>query len=340
MAIDRAEEYDVPAGDGDRASERAAGPEKAVRRGDVAEATTAEERDRSRYYDALIAATRDAGREFRNDTSARDSRDVSAETSRAIARDGHGYTWDRAVQRFQDRWAEHERRWPADAREPVDRSADPEGSWRGTSNRYLSPDANTEVDIHLTKTANTERDVISPGMRAIETADLTRELAGWDHRLKAPDRLKDKVAADIALKSRSVMEGLAGVKDAVRYTFCYDTDRYTGGVRTDVERLKAHGFEEVELRNSWAGDHYKGINSRWREPGSGQLFEVQFHTHTSFECKQLTHGAYERLRNPRTTDAERDELDATQRDLCRRVPPPPGVDEIRDFQEEKQCRKK
>ena len=41
---------------------------------------------------------------------------------------------------------------------------------------------------------------------------------------------------------------------------------------------------------------YKGINSQWIEPDSGQRFEVQFHTRISFEAKQLTHPAYERLR--------------------------------------------
>ena len=33
-----------------------------------------------------------------------------------------------------------------------------------------------------------------------------------------------------------------------------------------------------------------------REPETGQRFEVQFHTRASFEAKQLTHAAYERLR--------------------------------------------
>ena len=40
-------------------------------------------------------------------------------------------------------------------------------------------------------------------------------------------------------------------------------------------------------------DQYKGINSQWIDPESGQRFEVQFHTRISFEAKQLTHDAYE-----------------------------------------------
>ena len=72
---------------------------------------------------------------------------------------------------------------------------------------------------------------------------------------------------------------------------------YTQGVRTDIERLKDQGFELDKLKNSWSEEQYKGINSQWIEPDSGQRFEVQFHTRISFEAKQLTHGAYERLRS-------------------------------------------
>jgi hypothetical protein len=57
----------------------------------------------------------------------------------------------------------------------------------------------------------------------------------------------------------------------------------------------------VDRRNSWANEEYKGINSRWRVPNTGQLFEVQFHTQVSFEAKEETHWAYEKLRDPATT---------------------------------------
>src|SRR6202034_3993016 len=64
----------------------------------------------------------------------------------------------------------------------------------------------------------------------------------------------------------------------------------------DIGRLKDQGFELHKLKNSWSDDQYKGINSQWIEPETGQRFEVQFHTRISFEAKQLTHKAYERLR--------------------------------------------
>ena len=74
-------------------------------------------------------------------------------------------------------------------------------------------------------------------------------------------------------------------------------ERYADGVRTDVERLKAEGFELIKLKNLWTDDQYKGINSQWRRPETGLRFEMQFHTPESLEAKELTHKAYETLRS-------------------------------------------
>ena len=41
--------------------------------------------------------------------------------------------------------------------------------------------------------------------------------------------------------------------------------------------------------------------------------------------KQLSHAAYERIRNPRTPDAELDELEDFQRKVCAKIPIPPGA---------------
>ena len=89
------------------------------------------------------------------------------------------------------------------------------------------------------------------------------------------------------------------VPDAVRFTLTYSAERYADGVRADVDRLKAEGFELIKLKNLWAGDQYKGINSQWRRPETGLRFEMQFHTLESLEAKELTHKAYERIRSIR-----------------------------------------
>jgi hypothetical protein len=61
------------------------------------------------------------------------------------------------------------------------------------------------------------------------------------------------------------------------------------------------------------------------------VFEVQFHTEASYEAKQLTHPAYERIRNPATPDDEVEELRRFQRDVSAKVAIPPRAADIPDI---------
>ena len=66
---------------------------------------------------------------------------------------------------------------------------------------------------------------------------------------------------------------------------------------------------------------------------TGQRFEVQFHTRISFEAKQLTHDAYERLRTQKADKFEELVLEAFQKKVTAEVPVPPGVEGIPDYPE-------
>jgi len=96
------------------------------------------------------------------------------------------------------------------------------------------------------------------------------------------------------------------------------------------EEPKDIGFKGVsagggpaQRRNLWAGEEHKGVNSRWRVPESGHLFEVQFHTQASLDAKEETHGAYEQIRSLPDDDAEVSRLHAYQREVTAKVPTPP-----------------
>ncbi|HUK73640.1 MAG TPA: hypothetical protein VLW50_33660, partial [Streptosporangiaceae bacterium] len=124
-------------------------------------------------------------------------------------------------------------------------------------------------------------------------------------RLKDRDRIKEKVYDKIEEFDFSPQEAVSSVSDTIRYTFQYREANYTQSVWADIERLKGQGFELHKLRNAWSSEEYKGINSQWIEPDTGQRFEVQFHTRISFEAKQLTHDAYERIRLSRSMSSRR-----------------------------------
>ena len=231
-------------------------------------------------------------------------------------------------------WGEYQRRWPPEERSPVDSSADPPGSWRAHGNKFLDRANNARVEAACDRIADRERETISPAMRRVESQDPDRHLTGFDHRLKGRDRIKDKVC-DMMQEFSGLPpeEAISSVSDTIRYTFCYRDADYTQGVWSDLGRLKAQGFELQKLKNSWSGDQYKGINSRWVEPDSGQRFEVQFHTRGSFEAKQLTHTAYERLRTQQTDEFEKMVLKAFQRKVSAEIPIPPYAADTPDYPE-------
>ena len=228
-------------------------------------------------------------------------------------------------------WTEYQRRWPSEERIPVKRPDGASGFWRGEGNRSLKPEANGRVEAACDQIADREREKTSPAMRAIESQDPDRHLIGFEHRLKGRDRIKDKVCRGIRNFGRTPEQAVSRVPDAIRYTFEYREARYTQGVWADIGRLKEEGFQLHSLWNAWSKDQYKGINSQWTDPESGQRFEVQFHTRISFEAKQLTHPAYERLRTRQPDKFEQMVLEAFQKKVSADVPVPPGAPDIPDY---------
>jgi hypothetical protein len=225
--------------------------------------------------------------------------------------------WDENATESRWMWSEYQRKWPSEERAPAHRTPD----------RAVD----SQVEAACDRIADLEKEKISPALRAIETQDPNRHLTGFANRLKDPARLKEKVHGMINELSFSADEAVSHVPDAIRYTFEYKEDRYTQGVWADITRLKDQGFELQKRKNSWSSDDYKGINSQWIEPESGQRFEVQFHTRISFEAKQLTHSAYERLRIKQADKFEELVLEAFQRKVSGDIPIPPGAADIPNY---------
>src|SRR5579859_5459992 len=266
------------------------------RRDDRARNNPAETRTRHEYYSELRATV---------------SREQSA-AARQTAADEQAATekWQERATESRSIWTEYQRKWPPAERPSTDRSLD-------------SAD-NSRVEAECDRIARREEERISPAIRSIESQDPNRNLVGFDDRLKGRDRIKEKVHDKMEELFCSAEEAMSVVSDTIRYTFQYREARYTEGVWSDLERMKGEGFKLYQLKNSWAGEEYKGINSQWIEPATGQRFEVQFHTRISFEAKQLTHNAYERLRTQQADEFEKMVLKAFNRKVSAEVPVPPG----------------
>jgi hypothetical protein len=309
MGTDLPDEPDVPPdGHADRRDDQTGGTQPARPGGPAAET-----RSRQDYYaDLRIAIS-------------------TEETVTARAEQDAADKWIENAAESRWMWTEYQRKWPPSERVLVDKSADPPGSWHGEGDRVLDRAANGRVEAACDRIAEREREKISPAMHAVESQDPDRHLIGFDNRLKGRDRIKEKVYDTVEERDHSPEDAVSLVPDTIRYTFQYREARYTQGVFADIGRLKEQGFELHSLWNAWSGDQYKGINSQWIERDTGQRFEVQFHTRISYEAKQLTHDAYERLRAKQADVFEELVLEAFQKKVAGEVPVPPGAADVPDY---------
>jgi len=178
---------------------------------------------------------------------------------------------------------------------------------------------------------------LTPAMRRIEEQLEHGELVPDTEKyaLKSLDRFQEKLAKLIAEEPGASPDGLAAqIHDGIRYTFLYQPAAYTRGVQDTRSTLDAHGYELQLLRNSWASDEYKGINSRWRDPVSGSHFEIQFHTRESWNAGKQAHDAYDQIASPLTSAGEKEELRIRQRGIYSAVYLPAGCELISSYRRE------
>jgi len=239
-------------------------------------------------------------------------------------------SWGDSLSHFKEQWERHKERWPQEQRPPVDHSTDEPGSWRGEGDQYLNAEENL-VAGHSLESIRPIEEKVSATVQEVREEVPDCDLVGLGNRFKGEERFKEKVSDELRAKpDRSIAVISENMPDAVRYTFQFDREDYVDGYWNTLGCMERHGCEMELSRNSWDSPQYKGINTRWRTP-AGQLFEVQFHTPESFEAKQLTHTAYERIRSPTASDQERDELYEFQSEVSASIPVPTDSPTIADY---------
>jgi len=214
----------------------------------------------------------------------------------------------------------------------VDRTRDPAGSWRGDGNQYLNPEQHAQTNDVIASVSRSEKKLTEHMGEAARENTHGGWLEGVKYCLKGEDRLKEKIASELGITpAMTPKDAINKLNDAIRYTFCFESESYSGGYFEVKEQLQAREYQMIYSKNHWRDDpDYKGINTRWVTPG-GQRFEVQFHTAESYHAKQeVTHGSYERLRNPLTEDDERSELEAFQLEVSSWLSVPEGALDIPD----------
>jgi hypothetical protein len=183
--------------------------------------------------------------------------------------------WAKAVPELHAAWEEHTEKYPEQTRPTP--HAQPDGGWVADGNRRLTPEQNAEATKACADLRDEADQVILPAMHRVEAASPDGRLAGLDHMLKGEDRLKEKIADELLAKpEKTVREAMSEVADPVRFTLSYPPQRYVEGVATDVDDLKAEGFELIKLKNLWTADQYKGSTASGAGPTLARVSRCSF----------------------------------------------------------------
>lgn len=208
----------------------------------------------------------------------------------------------------------------------------PDGGMRSPDGKLaVSPEQYAEVRKVETSAAEVEQRV-TPILHDLERQIPDSRLVRLESRLKSEPSLNDKFLRLSKKAGDLPPEEIAkGFTDSVRYTLCTPEDGYVESTRRGLQALYDAGYEPVgdTLKNTWGNDSYKGVNSLWRDPESGTVFEVQFHTPQSFWAKEDgTHDIYAEQRRIDTPPERQVELQEMQNAVFRAVPVPEGAADI------------
>jgi len=175
---------------------------------------------------------------------------------------------------------------------------------------YGSPDnppaeSNRPADVVAAAKATRAKAVAAEPQITQDMVDMASkhggELVGLDYRLKSEKSLARKIDDEKAELGGDVEATAAKMSDVVRYTAVFDDANYVDGVQASISDLEGQNYE-MRVKNYWqSGDPYQGINVAAVHPGTGQKFELQFHTPDSYGKKEPIHQHYETYRTSKDT---------------------------------------
>jgi len=180
--------------------------------------------------------------------------------------------------------------------------------------------------------ARTNEESITPRLQQVvqDTPGIER-LAGEGNWVKTQGSLDRKLGGrlgettDANALDRQFTRELDKVNDMVRYTMVAPESEYATATRDAIASMKQEGFVlEGAPKDAWANPTgYRGVNSTWLDPATGQRFEMQFHTPESLAAKEGTHEIYDFARVADQQLAP--QFDAVQNKVFDLVPIPDGT---------------
>lgn len=163
---------------------------------------------------------------------------------------------------------------------------------------------------------------------------LNFTLGGFEHRLKSPSSLVEKVYERSKLEGIKPAEAMENTYDVLRYTLIFEcsdkSDLYVDNTRIAFGALcESFRYKLDYFRNYWVvpNNPYNGVNAGMCLPTT--KFELQVHTPESFDLKNnAMHDLYEQIRRSGISDYEKESLNAKMFELSSKLRRPAGIDTL------------
>ena len=119
--------------------------------------------------------------------------------------------------------------------------------------------------------------------------------------------------------------------DIVRYTAICKHNEIANVGNKMRESLEKQGHTVVEVSNKWLDNTnpYNGLHYNIVSP-SGQEYELQIHSKESMKVKDTIHPLYEKSRDVKTPQAEKERLNKQMWEISNKLPKPEGIMDIQD----------
>lgn len=155
------------------------------------------------------------------------------------------------------------------------------------------------------------------------------QMVGLDFAVKGEGSLARKIKSEMLEKGISVEKAAANMKDVNRYTMQLTEKNFVSGYQKTMQTLESQGYEVVRVKNTLANPNaaYRGVNTNIKNP-DGSIWELQFHTKTILEIKEVNHKLYEKQRLDTTPAAEKASLDKQMAQNAASIPTPEGISNI------------
>lgn len=208
-------------------------------------------------------------------------------------------------------------------------STDPEAVRDTIAALGLSPEdvAGQFADQLIQRAEDHEPEITPFVSRVVE--DAGGRMAGLEFRVKGRDSLVLKLLKEAVEDDDGDLLAVAmAISDVLRFTGQFAPDDYTAGSEAALAAIVAAGYA-IRVKNTWgsATNPYRAVNVAITAP-DGYVWELQFHTPTSFEVKEAhLHPLYEQ-RKTVTDPEERQRLFDQMWEWSATIPEPDGAQDI------------